>query len=455
MVSGDVCTGSFVPVEPAIASGAGNTGQTFDRGVLVAYYRACEAASRARVAGVCHGKVVPVFGEISGPGGQSAVGTGRVVGGAFARDLTCNRNSGGACDCVYECQVYRNQRAVIAGEIVDGDGGQGSCVGGRISILDEDVPGSGGCCRVKEARVVSDASVVGGSCPGEDGGRVVGEGSGQAVGSSGAGGAADEVGQDRMDIGARLGLARSRWDGPRGACGVGTDRTFEGTSVGGAVRPVYTPPSKRGPNWARNRLSRDKKKASKRCKSDQPTGVSEPMGHGGVIQGRGAWTCVNQDTVRRLQETRAKRLLEENEKATIRARVEAQKLLEYERSGAIQREARAKVEVLDGQLSGKYSLVGGGRARGWVETVVSSPASSIPSASGGGASVPSLSSGSVSPNSSISVEESVRLVKRNVELEEQAVENAEVKEKLKLCEQQLEMLRGDAMFHECFDADEY
>lgn len=226
----------------------------------------------------------------------------------------------------------------------------------------------------------------------------------------------------------------------------------EGRSVVEPVRRVVGG-LLRGPNYERNKENREKRKRVKARGKESGIGVGgnaasrrdwrDRSGSADVslVGSKRAWTRVDGDVEKKLQETRAERLIKENERAVVRARVEAEKLLEYERSGAIQREARARVEVLDGQLSGRYSLVGGGRARGWVETVVSAPSSSSAGSKGKIPSVPSLSSGSVSPNSSISVEESVRLITKNRKLEEELAGAKFFEKEFHECQRQLELLR--------------
>lgn len=185
-------------------------------------------------------------------------------------------------------------------------------------------------------------------------------------------------------------------------------------------------PDNVGPNWERNLVTRAKNKA-RRARRGQ---VAE---EGASSRSSFFYGCAP-SVVSSLKDTRARRLIQENERAIEKAQADVERLRRERESGVVEKRVNIQNTFLDGQISGKFAL-NAPRARGWAETVCSgSGQSSSPGNPDGTKSlntsgnslrtseVPSLSSGSVSPNSSISVEESVKLIRRNERLEKQVKE---------------------------------
>jgi len=168
----------------------------------------------------------------------------------------------------------------------------------------------------------------------------------------------------------------------------------------------------RGPNYERNQANRLRKKQQKkerRVSADADLKFRAHLDSGkywaGVLGGeeqvelkRSRAEMLQQQNLLRAQQAKDKlaRIVEEKQTGLFEKRYEAERL-----------RVESKLRVIS-ERRGVAPVVGG-----WAQTVVSG----VPSRASGSGVVPSLLSGSVSPNSSISVEALVKLEKRLLELE--------------------------------------
>jgi len=186
----------------------------------------------------------------------------------------------------------------------------------------------------------------------------------------------------------------SSGDGPDGDIEVsnGSDVDRDGLRGVGTVvsGPEVESVGGRGPNYARNRAAREKKKNKRRVAGFE--GASSAS----------VFSQCSEETQRELRESRARRYVAENQLAEERAVASRASLKRDDatRFGETKFElARQRTELKLRALQEKRLGV---RDGGWAETVYSEGVAGV-------ASVPLVSSGSVSPNSSISVAEEVKL----------------------------------------------
>jgi len=168
----------------------------------------------------------------------------------------------------------------------------------------------------------------------------------------------------------------------------------------------------RGPNYERNQANRLRKKQQKK---DRKVSAEVELKSRACLDSGKYWFGVLSDGEQvELKKSRADMLRQQNLLRAQQAKDKLARIVEEKKTGLFEKKYEAERVRVEAKLScisqqrGIVKPVGG-----WAATVVSSVGSSV----AGPRSVPSMSSGSVSPNSSISVEALVKLEKRLLDLE--------------------------------------
>jgi len=168
----------------------------------------------------------------------------------------------------------------------------------------------------------------------------------------------------------------------------------------------------RGPNYERNQANRLRKKQQKK---DRKVSAEVELKSRACLDSGKYWFGVLSDGEQvELKKSRADMLRQQNLLRAQQAKDKLARIVEEKKTGLFEKKYEAERVRVEAKLScisqqrGIVKPVGG-----WAATVVSSVGSSV----AGPRSVPSMLSGSVSPNSSISVEALVKLEKRLLDLE--------------------------------------